>query len=178
MQPGLSLLFVVLSDKTGNLATRPIAHGFILKKFTWFGPLERYVHGGGLFQVLLAELLDFKSPTCADPESFVRGGPNLMFSFFSFFFFLAVEGLDDPNITINGPSSACQRNAIEMAFRWRADDGPTLNASLVALCQGIRTSIAQKSYCGAADYISCRQLVDMKPSDSQVPYQHMTMNRK
>ena len=24
----------------------------------------------------------------------------------------------------NGPSLACQRNAIEMAFRWRADDGP------------------------------------------------------
>ena len=45
-----------------------------------------------------------------------------------------------------GPSSARQRNAIEMAFRWRADDGPTLNASLVALCQGIRTSIAQKPY--------------------------------
>ena len=29
-------------------------------------------------------------------------------------------------------SSARQRNAIEMAFRWRADDGPTLNAGLVA----------------------------------------------
>ena len=43
--------------------------------------------GGGLFQVLLAELLDFKSPTCPDPESFARGGPNLiMFLFFSFFF--------------------------------------------------------------------------------------------
>ena len=78
--------------------------------------------------------------TCADPESFVRGGPNLIT------FFLVVEGLEDPNSTINGPSSARQRNAIEMAFRWRADDGPTLNASLVALCQGIRTSIAQKPY--------------------------------
>ena len=30
----------------------------------------------------------------------------------------------------SGPSSDCQRNAIEMAFRWRADDGPTLNAGL------------------------------------------------
>ena len=39
----------------------------------------------------------------------------------------------DPNITINGTSSACQRNAISMAFRWRADGGPTLNAGLVAL---------------------------------------------
>ena len=25
-----------------------------------------------------------------------------------------------------GPSSACQRNAIKMAFRWQADDGPPL----------------------------------------------------
>ena len=48
-------------------------------------------------------------------------------------YFLVVEGIEDPNITINGPSSARQRNAIKMAFRWRADDGPTLNASLVAL---------------------------------------------
>ena len=35
--------------------------------------------------------------------------------------------------TISGPSSARQRNVISMAFRWRADDGPTLNAGLVAL---------------------------------------------
>ena len=34
-----------------------------------------------------------------------------------------------------------------MAFRWRANDGQTLNAGLVALnFQGIRTSIAKKSY--------------------------------
>ena len=26
------------------------------------------------------------------------------------------------------------QNATIMAFRWRADDGPTLNAGLVALC--------------------------------------------
>ena len=36
------------------------------------------------------------------------------------------------NTAINGPSLACQWNAIEMAFCWRADDGPTLNAGLVA----------------------------------------------
>ena len=32
-------------------------------------------------------------------------------------------------------------------FRWRADDGPTLNAGLEALCffQGIRTSIAKNN---------------------------------
>ena len=33
-----------------------------------------------------------------------------------------------------------------MAFRWRADDGPTLNAGLVAaIFQGIRTYIARKT---------------------------------
>ena len=32
-----------------------------------------------------------------------------------------------------GPASARQRNAISIAFRWRANDGPTLNAGLVAL---------------------------------------------
>ena len=49
------------------------------------------------------------------------------------FFFIVDEGWEDPNTTISGPSSACQRNAISMAFRWHADDGPTLNAGLVAL---------------------------------------------
>ena len=37
--------------------------------------------------------------------------------------------LVDPNIIISGSSSARQRNAL----RWRVDDGPTLNAGLVAL---------------------------------------------
>ena len=32
-------------------------------------------------------------------------------------FFIVNEGIEDPNTTINGPSSARQRNAIEMAFR-------------------------------------------------------------
>ena len=47
-----------------------------------------------------------------------------------FFFFLVDEGREDPKNTKSGPSSARQRNAIEMAFHWRADDGPTLNAGL------------------------------------------------
>ena len=46
--------------------------------------------------------------------------------------FLVEEGREDPNITKSGPSSACQRNAISMAFRWQADDGPPLYAGLVA----------------------------------------------
>ena len=45
----------------------------------------------------------------------------------------SIEGWLDPNTTISWPSSARQRYAIEMAFRWRADDGPTLNAGSVAL---------------------------------------------
>ena len=57
---------------------------------------------------------------CADPESFIREGPTLTT------FFLA----DDYHY--------------KRAFRWRTDDGPTLNTGLVALrfFQGIRTCIA------------------------------------
>ena len=57
---------------------------------------------------------------------------------FCLFVLLVDEGREDLNITINEPSSARQRNASwrvdygSMAFRWRADDGPTLNAGLVA----------------------------------------------
>ena len=81
--------------------------------------------------------------SCADPET--RGGPTLS-SFFAFF--LVDERGNDPNTTESGSSSARQRNAIKMAFCWRADDGPTFNACLVALWffQGIRTSIAKKPY--------------------------------
>ena len=44
---------------------------------------------------------------------------------FLFLFFLKFdEGRKDPNTTVSGPSTA---------FRWRADDSPTLNAGLVAL---------------------------------------------
>ena len=56
--------------------------------------------------------------SCADPESFVRGGQLV------FFLCLADKGREDPITPKSGPS---------MAFRWRADDGSTLNAGLVAL---------------------------------------------
>ena len=64
----------------------------------------------------------------ADPESFVRGGPT-----FTTFFFQFDEGRKGPNTSNSGQSTARQRNAILMAFRWRADDGQTVNAGLVAL---------------------------------------------
>ena len=70
------------------------------------------------------------SISCADPENFVRGGSALT-SFFSFF--LVNQGRAGLNTTISVPASARQRNAIRMAFRWRADDVPSLNAGLVAL---------------------------------------------
>ena len=44
------------------------------------------------------------------------------------FFSLVDEGREDPNTTISGLLLARQRNAIKMAFRWRAVDGPTLTA--------------------------------------------------
>ena len=46
--------------------------------------------------------------------------------------FLVDEGREDPNTTISGPSSARQRNRVS-AFRWYADDGPTVKAGFVAL---------------------------------------------
>ena len=52
---------------------------------------------------------------------------------FDIFFSVDGGGIEDAYTAINGPSSARQRNAIEMVFRWRADDGSTLNAGLVAL---------------------------------------------
>ena len=47
--------------------------------------------------------------TCADPESFIRGGPTLTFFFV---FVLGDEGREDPNTTEGESSSARQRNAI------------------------------------------------------------------
>ena len=46
--------------------------------------------------------------SCADPESFVRGG--ILLTMFFVVFFLVVEGIEDPNTTLSGPSSAHQRN--------------------------------------------------------------------
>ena len=45
---------------------------------------------------------------CADPESFVRGGPTLTT------FFLVDEEREDPNAIISGPSSASSKTP----FKW------------------------------------------------------------
>ena len=65
------------------------------------------------------------SQSCADLESFCQRGSNIRKRFILFYFSVE-EGREDPNTTISGSSSARQRNAILMAFCWRADDGPTL----------------------------------------------------
>ena len=44
--------------------------------------------------------------------------------------FLVDEGIEDPNTAINGPLPARQQNAIEMAFRWRADARPNIECWL------------------------------------------------
>ena len=65
-------------------------------------------------------------PTSHCNQRVLPEGYNSDNVFFFFFFFLIMR--EDPNSTKRGPASAHQRNAIEMAFRWRADDGQTLNA--------------------------------------------------
>ena len=62
--------------------------------------------------------------TCADQKSFVRGGPSLIR-----FYFRGERLQRHPK---RGQLSACQRNAIEMAFCWRADNGQPFNADLAA----------------------------------------------
>ena len=46
--------------------------------------------------------------TYADPESYVIGGPTLTMFFFFCCCFFVDEGIEDPNTTISGPSSARQ----------------------------------------------------------------------
>ena len=70
-------------------------------------------------------------------RKFCQRGSN--FNFFLFF----DEGRNDSNTTISGPSTARQRNAIQMVFRWRADGGPILNAGFFT---GDPTNIAKKLY--------------------------------
>ena len=65
--------------------------------------------------------------TCADSESFGRGGLTRQ----RFFRLIRGEGKEAQNATKSEPLLARQQNVIKMAFRWLADDDPTLNAVLV-----------------------------------------------
>ena len=75
--------------------------------------------------------------TRANPESYIRGGPNLITFFFLLYFFLLSffswwEGRGSKyrfKWVIIGPPAQCHLNGVH----WRADDGPALNAGLVAL---------------------------------------------
>ena len=85
-----------------------------------------------MFELLVYHPIYFTLPrqptSCVDLESYIRGDSTL-----TKFFLLVEEGREVPNTTISGPLLARKRSAIEKAFCWRAVDGPTLNADLVAL---------------------------------------------
>ena len=53
---------------------------------------------------------------CAESESFVMAGPTLIMFFFLKYFYWG------PNTTKSRPSPTHQRNDIQMAFHWQADD--------------------------------------------------------
>ena len=75
-------------------------------------------------------------------RKFASGSPTLT-TYFFIHFFMRGEWIQ------NALKEGYHRPASETSFtfRWRADDGPTLNACLVALIfQGIWTSIARKPY--------------------------------
>ena len=74
-----------------------------------------------------------ESYSCADPERFIRGGSNLISFFFFFFFCILLMSGGRIKIPLLAGLVGPPEKAIEMAFLWRADDGPTLNAGLVAL---------------------------------------------
>ena len=61
-----------------------------------------------------------------------------------FKFFFVVREARLQRLPKTGELSACQRNAIEIALRQRADNGPPLNLTWqLCNCQGIRTSITR-----------------------------------
>ena len=94
-------------------------------------PPSHFLVKPGLVEVISKICICFLIPySCPDPESFVRGGVQLRQHFF---FFLFDEGREDPNTTISGAIIGPPAKRHLMAFLWRADDGPLLNADLVAL---------------------------------------------
>ena len=72
--------------------------------------IMHYSHLPLIYKITCEPIYIIIREACADPESFARGGPTLMFRFF------CVSG-GDPNSTKSGLSSASQRNAISLAGR-------------------------------------------------------------
>ena len=80
-----------------------------------------------LWKKFKTKRLTFKWFKHARIQKVLSEGSNFNFLLlFSFFY----EGRKDSNTTISGLSRARQRNAIQMAFCWWADGGPTVNAGL------------------------------------------------
>ena len=84
----------------GNLFSKNLDEAFCILKVT--GVLIEKT-----LMYIFSKIQLFEVQPCADPESYVRGGPTLTLTFF-----LLNEGREDQNTTIGGPSSARQRNAI------------------------------------------------------------------
>ena len=94
--------------------------------------------------------------SCADPEDGgrVSGPPPPPPKNHKNIGFLSNTGLDPlkkqkatkPASNV-GPSSSRQRNAVQMAFRWRADDGPLIVAFGSSLPSSIE-KIKKKAKCG------------------------------
>ena len=61
-------------------------------------------------------------------RKFFQRGSN-----YDYVFLLLMMGEMFPNTNVSGSSSAQQRNAIKIAFRWWAVGGPTLKVCLVAV---------------------------------------------
>ena len=82
--------------------------------------LTTHIHALNLANALLSHVCLL---VCMRRSNFCQRGSNFDKLFY---FFLVDEGREDTVTTISGPTSARQRNAIQMAFLRRADDGPTL----------------------------------------------------
>ena len=83
-----------------------------------------------------------RGKTCADPESFFKGGPTLRMFFFSLFFNNWIQ------IPLKSghhrPASQTSLNAVSLVCRWWPNMEYWLGSFVIF--QGIRTSIAKKLY--------------------------------
>ena len=82
--------------------------------------------------------MDIDEDNMRGSRKFCQRGSNFDVFFFNFdvffrFFFSLMKGRRVQIPLLAGHHRPRQRNAIQMEFRWHADDGPTLNAGFVAL---------------------------------------------